>query len=168
MKADLPQSKKNMYIIVFTISFMVLVCFALGFFVCHRKLKLYKSANYGMVSTDKPNEHVVQFRTHAPSVGSSSSYGSSVPLLRQNSLRLRMGSNLTQVSEVEMPLDQKWEIDREQIVLLGLLGEGAFGKVMKAEALGLPNMPYRFEVAVKMLKGGVDFLVYLNYTSLKV
>lgn len=152
VKADLPQSKKNMYIMVFTISFMVLVCFALGFFVCHRKLKLYKGANYGMVSTDKPNELVVQYRTHAPSVGSSSSYGSTVPLLRQNSLRLRLGSNLTQVSEVEMPLDQKWEIDREQIVLLGLLGEGAFGRVMKAEALGLPNMPYRFEVAVKMLK----------------
>lgn len=168
MKADLPQSKKNMYIVVFTISFMVLVCFALGFFVCHRKLKFYKSADYGMVSPDKPNELAVQFRTHATSVGSSSSYGSTVPLLRQNSLRLRMGSNLTQVSDVEMPLDQKWEIDREQIVLLGLLGEGAFGKVMKAEALGLPNMPYRFEVAVKMLKGGVDFLVYLNYTSLKV
>lgn len=151
-KADLPQSKKNMYIAVFTTSFVVLVCFTLGFIICHRKLKYVKSADYGMVSTGKPNELVVQYRTHAPSVGSSSSYGSTVPLLRQNSVRFRLGSNLTQVSEVEMPLDEKWEIDREQIVLLGLLGEGAFGKVMKAEALGLPNMPYRFEVAVKMLK----------------
>lgn len=151
--ADSQPSKKNMYIAVFTTSFVVLVCFAVGFFICHRKLKSVKGADYGIVSSDKPNEPVVQYRTHAPSLGSSSSYGSTVPLLRQRSLRSRLGSNLTQVSEVEVALDEKWEIDREQIVLLGLLGEGAFGKVMKAEALGLPNMPYRFDVAVKMLKG---------------
>lgn len=53
-------------------------------------------------------------------------------------------------------------------MLLGFFGEGVFGKVMKVEVFGLFNMFYRFEVVVKMLKGGVDFFVYLNYIFFKV
>ena len=53
-----------------------------------------------------------------------------------------------------MPLDEKWEIDRGIISLQEVLGEGAFGRVMKAEVLGMPNMPCRLNVAVKILKGG--------------
>ena len=149
--------KKTIYIVLF-VAAAVVVVLILGavMFYCRRKLQFSKGAGYGVVTSAKPNEPAVQYRTHAPSIGSSSSYGSTVPLLRQRSLRSRLGSNLTQVSEVDMPLDEKWEIDREHIILSGLLGEGAFGKVMKAEAIGLPNMPsYRFEVAVKMLKGKI-------------
>lgn len=55
-----------------------------------------------------------------------------------------------------MLLDEKWEIDREYIILLGFFGEGVFGKVMKVEVIGLFNMfSYRFEVVVKMLKGKI-------------
>lgn len=152
----LSDPKKTMYIAVFVaVAFVVVLIFGVGFFCCHRKLQFAKGSNYGVVSGVKPNEPTVQYRTHAPSIGSSSSYGSTAPLLmRQRSLRSRLGSNLTQVSEVEVPLDEKWEIDREHIILSGILGEGAFGRVMKAEAIGLPNVSsYRFEVAVKMLKG---------------
>lgn len=150
----LTSPKTNMYIALYTaIVAVVVVVGVLGLLYCRRKLQFAKGANYGVVSSVKPNEQAVQYRTHAPSIGSSSSYGSTAPLLRQRSLRSRLGSNLTQVSEVDVPLDEKWEIDREQISLSGLLGEGAFGRVMKAEALGLHNMPFRFEVAVKMLKG---------------
>lgn len=53
-----------------------------------------------------------------------------------------------------MPLDEKWEIDRGIISLQEVLGEGAFGRVMKAEVLGMPNMPCTLNVAVKILKGG--------------
>lgn len=147
-------SKKNIYIALFVTAGFLLLAFGGGFYFCHRKLKFAKDAKYGLVYSPKPLETTVQYRSHEPSVGgSSSSYGSTVPLIRQRSLRSRLGSNLTQVSEVEMPLDEKWEIDRENINLLEVLGEGAFGRVMKAEVLGLPNMPFRFEVAVKMLKG---------------
>ena len=144
-----------MYIAVFVAAaVVVLLIFGVGLYCCHRKLKFAKGASYGTVSGVKPNEPTIQYRAHAISIGSSSSYGSTAPLLRQRSLRSRLGSNLTQVSEVDVPLDEKWEIDRENIILLGLLGEGAFGRVMKAEAIGLPNTPsYRCEVAVKMLKG---------------
>lgn len=149
--------KKTIYVALLAAT-VVVVVLILGvvMFYCRRKLKIAK-AGYDVVS--KPHEPTVQYRTHAPSIGSSSSYGSTVPLLRQRSLRSRLGSNLTQVSEMDMPLDEKWEIDRENIIFSGLLGEGAFGKVIKAEAIGLPNMPrYRFEVAVKMLKGKICIL----------
>ena len=123
-------------------------------FCYRRKLKSSKATKYGIVYKAEANETELQYRAHDPSLGgSSSSYGSTVPLIRNRSLRSRLGSNLTQVSEVEMPMDEKWEIDRENINMLGVLGEGAFGRVMKAEILGLPNMPFKFDVAVKMLKG---------------
>ena len=49
--------------------------------------------------------------------------------------------------------DGKWEIDRSQINLEYQIGEGAFGRVMKAEAFGLPGHPSICTVAVKTLKG---------------
>ena len=50
--------------------------------------------------------------------------------------------------------DAEWEIDRENLNLLEVIGEGAFGKVLKAEAFGLnkQNMGKNV-VAVKTLKG---------------
>ena len=148
-----------------SVFFMVL--FGIGFYFYQRKMKLAKEAKYGLVNSPKPNEIAVEYRAHDPSVGGSlSSCGSTAPLMRERSLRSRLGSNLTQVSEVEMPLDEKWEIDREIISLQEVLGEGAFGRVMKAEVLGMPNMPFRFNVAVKMLKGKFCILVITGkYTS---
>lgn len=57
------------------------------------------------------------------------------------------------MSEIEVPYDESWEIDRSLLVLSEILGEGAFGRVVKAEAFGLNNMPNTLTVAVKMLKG---------------
>lgn len=50
----------------------------------------------------------------------------------------------------ELPMDADWEIPRELLTLGKSLGEGAFGKVIKADAVGL-TCPI---VAVKMLKDG--------------
>ena len=119
-----------------------------------RELISLQEAKYGLVNSSKPNEIAVGYRAHYPSVGGSlSSCESTAPLMRQPSLRSRLASNLTQVSEEDMSLDEKWEIDRELISLQEVLGEGAFGRVMKAEVFGMPNMPFRLNVAVKMLKG---------------
>ena len=52
-----------------------------------------------------------------------------------------------------MPYDETWEIDRNLLVLSDILGEGAFGRVVKAEAIGLNNTSNTVTVAVKMLKG---------------
>ena len=53
----------------------------------------------------------------------------------------------------ELPCDEEWEIERSQLTLKEQLGEGAFGLVVRAEAVGLPELPARCSVAVKMLKG---------------
>lgn len=52
------------------------------------------------------------------------------------------------MSEIEVPYDEAWELDRSQLVFAEILGEGAFGRVIQAEDLELG-----FTVAVKMLKG---------------
>ena len=147
-------SKKIIFVVLVPVSFFLIVLFGFRFYLFHRKMKLAKEAKYGLVNSPKPNEISVEYRAHDPSVGGSlSSCGSTAPLMRQPSLRSRLASNLTQVSEEDMSLDEKWEIDRELISLQEVLGEGAFGRVMKAEVLGMPNMPFRLNVAVKMLKG---------------
>ena len=147
-------SKRKILIAVPVASVVLIVLFGIGFYLYRWKRKLATEAKYGLVNSPKPNEIAVEYRVHNPSVGGSlSSRRSTFLQIPPQSLRSRLGSNLTQVSEVEMPLDEKWEIDREIISLQEVLGEGGFGKVMKAEVLGMPNMPFRFNVAVKMLKG---------------
>ncbi|XP_034104858.1 fibroblast growth factor receptor homolog 2 [Drosophila albomicans] len=61
-------------------------------------------------------------------------------------------------NEYEFPLDSNWEIPRQQLALGSILGEGAFGRVVMAEADGLPRSPPSAAngmgtiVAVKMVK----------------
>ena len=79
----------------------------------------------------------MEFRTHDSSA---------------NQLMLRRDS-LTHVSEVDMQLDKKWEIDRKFISLQEELGQGEFGIVRKGEMLEMPSGlgPGLTTVAVKML-----------------
>lgn len=57
------------------------------------------------------------------------------------------------ISEYELPMDSDWEIPRDMLCLGKNLGEGAFGKVVKAEAVNLLKPGNTSVVAVKMLKG---------------
>lgn len=69
--------------------------------------------------------------------------------------RSRLGSEMTSsISEYELPLDADWELPRSRLILGESLGEGAFGKVVRAEVQGIKRPDLASTVAVKMLKEG--------------
>ncbi|XP_066968316.1 fibroblast growth factor receptor 3-like isoform X3 [Macrobrachium rosenbergii] len=68
--------------------------------------------------------------------------------------RSRLGSEMTSISEYELPLDADWELPRSRLILGESLGEGAFGKVVRADVQGLHRPDIITTVAVKMLKEG--------------
>lgn len=57
-------------------------------------------------------------------------------------------------NEYEFPLDSNWEWSRNQLTLGQTLGEGAFGRVVMAEAHGMEKGAGSVVVAVKMVKEG--------------
>ena len=64
---------------------------------------------------------------------------------------------MSNVVEIEMfdevPFDDNWDINRENVRLLGKIGEGAFGRVLKAKVY-IPRLGSMWlTVAVKTLKG---------------
>ena len=65
----------------------------------------------------------------------------------------RLSPKQTAISEYEIPIDKQWEFDRNCLQLGALLGEGAFGMVVQAEASGIIKKGKQTTVAVKMLKG---------------
>ncbi|ELT91660.1 hypothetical protein CAPTEDRAFT_90852 [Capitella teleta] len=80
------------------------------------------------------------------------SRSSLAPLVKIEGGRNRLSSELTAMSEYVIPLDPQWEFPRDKLNLGKLLGEGAFGVVMQAEAQG--GLGKSNTVAVKMLKDG--------------
>ncbi|XP_042239082.1 fibroblast growth factor receptor 4-like isoform X2 [Homarus americanus] len=68
--------------------------------------------------------------------------------------RSRLGSEMTSISEYELPLDADWELPRARLLMGESLGEGAFGKVVRADVQGFVRPDMNTTVAVKMLKEG--------------
>ncbi|XP_041477646.1 fibroblast growth factor receptor-like isoform X2 [Lytechinus variegatus] len=66
--------------------------------------------------------------------------------------RNRLTSSLTVISEYDIPLDPEWEFPRDRLTLGKTIGEGAFGKVVIGEAVGIVCQEKTSTVAVKMLK----------------
>ncbi|XP_034179650.1 fibroblast growth factor receptor homolog 1 isoform X1 [Osmia lignaria lignaria] len=76
-----------------------------------------------------------------------------VKIEKQKSTVAAEDSNGGSISEYELPVDSAWELSREHLILGNTLGEGAFGKVVRAQTnTGKPGIPN--VVAVKMLKEG--------------
>ncbi|KAG9274998.1 fibroblast growth factor receptor 2 isoform X2 [Astyanax mexicanus] len=83
---------------------------------------------------------------------SSSSMNSSTPLVR---ITTRRSSDHDQIiPEYDLPEDPRWEFSRDKLTLGKPLGEGCFGQVVMAEALGIDKDKPKeaVTVAVKMLK----------------
>ncbi|XP_065089880.1 fibroblast growth factor receptor homolog 1-like isoform X2 [Ochlerotatus camptorhynchus] len=78
-----------------------------------------------------------------------------VRIEKQRSTLVQSGNcDPTMISEYEFPIDLNWEFPRNKLILGKSLGEGAFGKVVMAEAQGLVKGQASTVVAVKMLKEG--------------
>ncbi|XP_063787617.1 fibroblast growth factor receptor 1 isoform X3 [Pseudophryne corroboree] len=92
------------------------------------------------------------------SADSSSSMHSGVILVRPSRLSSSGTPMLSGVSEYELPEDPRWEVARDRLILGKPLGEGCFGQVVMAEAIGLDKeKPNRVtKVAVKMLKSDAN------------
>jgi hypothetical protein len=75
------------------------------------------------------------------------------PVIKIEKHRSRLGTDVTSLSEYELPLDSKWEFPRENLALGKSLGEGAFGHVVQAQAHEILKPGVTTTVAVKMLKG---------------
>ncbi|NXO02062.1 FGFR3 factor, partial [Rhinopomastus cyanomelas] len=71
------------------------------------------------------------------SLESNSSMNSNTPLVRITRLSSSDGPMLANVSELELPPDPKWELARSRLTLGKPLGEGCFGQVVMAEAIGI-------------------------------
>ena len=68
-------------------------------------------------------------------------------------LRGKIASYGDGFAHVTLPLDRKWEINREHLRIEGELGVGAFGRVLQAAAVGVPGLKAKHTVAIKTLKG---------------
>ncbi|CAK6951821.1 fibroblast growth factor receptor 2 isoform X4 [Scomber scombrus] len=86
------------------------------------------------------------------SADSSSSMNSSTPLVRITTRR--SSAHDEPIPEYDLPEDPRWEFNRDRLTLGKPLGEGCFGQVVMAEALGIDKDKPKeaVTVAVKMLK----------------
>jgi hypothetical protein len=77
-----------------------------------------------------------------------------LPMVKIQKQKSSAPADTLTISEYELPMDPQWEFPRANLVLGKSLGEGAFGKVVRAEADGIQKQGVTATVAVKMLKEG--------------
>ncbi|CAH4034788.1 unnamed protein product [Pieris brassicae] len=77
-----------------------------------------------------------------------------VKIEKQKLSQVQKNTEAMMMSEYELPVDIDWEVPRESLALGKVLGEGEFGKVVKADCLGILKPGVQAVVAVKMLKEG--------------
>ncbi|XP_030058462.1 fibroblast growth factor receptor 2 isoform X3 [Microcaecilia unicolor] len=141
-------------IIIYCVGFFIIACMALIIILCRVKSST-KKADFG----NQPAVHKLTKRIplrRQVSADSSSSMNSNTPLVRITT-RLSSATDtpmLSGVSEYELPEDPIWEFSREKLTLGKPLGEGCFGQVVMAEAVGIDKERPKeaLTVAVKMLK----------------
>ncbi|XP_053125662.1 fibroblast growth factor receptor 1 isoform X2 [Hemicordylus capensis] len=139
---------------------IIIYCAGAAFISC----MIVTAILYKMKSTTKKTDFNSQLAVHKlaksiplrrqVSADSSSSMNSGVMLVRPSRLSSSGTPMLAGVSEYELPEDPRWELPRDRLILGKPLGEGCFGQVVLAEAIGLDkDKPNRVtKVAVKMLK----------------
>ena len=57
------------------------------------------------------------------------------------------------------PSGRSWEISREQVTVIKVIGKGAFSQVAQATVRGKRGRQENMAVALKMLKGGLPLII---------
>ncbi|KAM9111453.1 fibroblast growth factor receptor 3-like [Pangshura tecta] len=122
--------------------------------VCRVKMTNRKAMNTPTVQVTEIGNNILFALLKPVSLESNPSMNSGTLLVNLTYLSSGDGVKLANVSELELPADPKWELTRSCLTLGAPLGEGCFGQVVMAEAIGIDkDKPDKaITVAVKMLK----------------
>ncbi|XP_071668310.1 fibroblast growth factor receptor 2 isoform X8 [Patagioenas fasciata] len=151
---EYPTSPDYLEIVIYCIGVFLIACMVLTVVLCRMKNTTKKPDFSSQPAVHKLTKRIPLRRQ--VSADSSSSMNSNTPLVRITT-RLSSAADapmLAGVSEYELPEDPKWEFPRDKLTLGKPLGEGCFGQVVMAEAVGIDkDRPKEaVTVAVKMLK----------------
>lgn len=154
---EITASPDYLEIAIYCIGVFLIACMVVTVIFCRMKTTTKKPDFSSQPAVHKLTKRIPLRRQVTVSAESSSSMNSNTPLVR---ITTRLSSTadtpmLAGVSEYELPEDPKWEFPRDKLTLGKPLGEGCFGQVVMAEAVGIDkDRPKEaVTVAVKMLKG---------------
>ncbi|XP_017652172.1 fibroblast growth factor receptor 2 isoform X7 [Nannospalax galili] len=153
---EITASPDYLEIAIYCIGVFLIACMVVTVILCRMKTTTKKPDFSSQPAVHKLTKRIPLRRQVTVSAESSSSMNSNTPLVR---ITTRLSSTadtpmLAGVSEYELPEDPKWEFPREKLTLGKPLGEGCFGQVVMAEAVGIDKDKPKeaITVAVKMLK----------------
>ncbi|XP_054654188.1 fibroblast growth factor receptor 2 isoform X3 [Dunckerocampus dactyliophorus] len=120
--------------------------------VCRMRNTAKKPDFGGQPAVHKLSKQIPLRRQVTVSADSSASMNSNTPLVRITTRR--SSAHDDPIPEYDLPEDPRWEFARDRLTLGKPLGEGCFGQVVMAEALGIDKDKPKeaVTVAVKMLK----------------
>ncbi|XP_053730210.1 fibroblast growth factor receptor 2 isoform X2 [Synchiropus splendidus] len=154
----LPASEKNVQplppdyveIAIYCAGVFLIACMVGIVVVCRMRNTAKKPDFGGQPAVHKLSKQIPLRRQ--VSADSSSSMNSSTPLVRITTRR--SSAHDDPIPEYDLPEDPRWEFSRDRLTLGKPLGEGCFGQVVMAEALGIDKDKPKeaVTVAVKMLK----------------
>ncbi|XP_053476558.1 fibroblast growth factor receptor 2 isoform X3 [Ictalurus furcatus] len=139
-------------IAIYCIGVFLIACMVVIVVVCRMRTSIKKPDFGGQPAVHKLTKQIPLRRQVTVSADSSSSMSSSTPLVRITTRRSSEHEHM--IPEYELPEDPRWEFSRDKLTLGKPLGEGCFGQVVMAEALGIDKDKPKeaVTVAVKMLK----------------
>ncbi|XP_056148310.1 fibroblast growth factor receptor 2 isoform X2 [Lampris incognitus] len=137
-------------IAIYCVGVFLIACMVVIVVVCRMRNTAKKPDFGGQPAVHKLSKQIPLRRQ--VSADSSSSMNSNTPLVRITTRR--SSAHDEPIPEYDLPEDPRWEFARDRLTLGKPLGEGCFGQVVMAEALGIDKDKPKeaVTVAVKMLK----------------
>ncbi|XP_041644716.1 fibroblast growth factor receptor 2 isoform X3 [Cheilinus undulatus] len=147
-----PLSPDYVEIAIYCAGVFLIACMVGIVVVCRMRNTAKKPDFGGQPAVHKLSKQIPLRRQVTVSADSSSSMNSSTPLVRITTRR--SSAHDEPIPEYDLPEDPRWEFARDRLTLGKPLGEGCFGQVVMAEALGIDKDKPKeaVTVAVKMLK----------------